>query len=209
MRIIVTRLGKCLLALHQAGVVHRDLKCDNVVLCEDDDGTVDVRLIDFGFATVWRDGGINDINTFCNKFIGTEPYLAPELAWKMDYGAPVDVYALGVMCHICLIGQFPFKAGTLQGTIQLIKEGNLRMLNESGGKITEEAISFCRALLQRRPRTRLTAAGLLQHRWIRGPYRAVRRRRPRGLTECKAVFRRLFWVVHAVNILRTLEYTII
>lgn len=201
-RVIVARLAKCLLALHQAGVVHRDVKCDNVVLADDADGIgVQVRLIDFGLAAAWRGNEHGDIAHFCHKFVGTETYLAPEIANGMLYGAPVDVYALGVLCHVCLLGEFPFKGRSMSDTLNLIRQGELRVLRENRWSISPEGVRFCRALLHPRPETRLTAAGVLQHMWIRGSHQPVLRTRPGDRASTKTVFRRMFWAWTALSIL--------
>lgn len=200
---IVAQLGKCLLALHQSDIVHRDIKCDNVLIARTGpDGSMDVRLSDFGFAAVWRTDRRHSLVDFCRAFLGTETYIAPEIARRERYGAPADIYALGVLCHVCLLGKFPFEATTLRATLDLIKTAPLTHLTMST-TISPAALSFTKALLHRDPRKRPTAAALLQHSWLRGgPVTLAPRRRPRGARLARLVLRRAVTIISTVLALR-------
>ena len=87
--------------LHSKNIIHRDIKLENLLL----DENKTLKIIDFGFSICVK----NDqrINNFC----GTPTYMAPEIVSKKEYfGAPVDVWALGVLLYVLLCGTFPFKA---------------------------------------------------------------------------------------------------
>ena len=67
------------------------------------DGHYNIKLLDFGFATIVQDG--RKSRTFC----GTPSYMAPELVRKEEYSPfEVDVWALGVLMYVMLAGRFPF-----------------------------------------------------------------------------------------------------
>ena len=83
-------------------VVHRDIKLDNILL---EEGTRMVKLIDFGFSVL-----VAAPNQRLKVFCGTPSYMAPEITKKSDYeGMPVDMWAVGVLLYVMLVGQFPFR----------------------------------------------------------------------------------------------------
>ena len=87
--------------LHSKNIIHRDIKLENLLL----DEIKTLKIIDFGFSVCVKPD--QKINNFC----GTPTYMAPEIVSKKEYsGAPVDVWALGVLLYVLLCGTFPFKA---------------------------------------------------------------------------------------------------
>ena len=88
---------------HDHGVVHRDVKPDNVFLQRDREGEL-VRLLDFGIASIAELPGM----TKPGQVYGTAHYLAPEQAcgFRVDHRA--DIYALGALAYRCLAGRPPF-----------------------------------------------------------------------------------------------------
>jgi tRNA A-37 threonylcarbamoyl transferase component Bud32 len=164
---VVRQIARCIMILHQHKIVHRDIKADNCLIELDADGKPgNVRLIDFGFAEVYRGGHGTSMTNFCSGFLGTASYMAPEIGSFEQYGYPVDLFALGVLVHLLLLRVYPFDSKSLIKTLDLIREGNTYLLCTSVG-ISRDARSFCLSLLNKDPRKRLTAAGALQHRWVR------------------------------------------
>lgn len=98
-------------AAHARGIVHRDLKTENVFLIDEDKGG-GVRLLDFGFAKLLRVRPI----TGREVMAGSPSFLAPEV-WQ-DGSANVDpradVYALGVVLYRVLAGRLPFRGSALE-----------------------------------------------------------------------------------------------
>jgi tRNA A-37 threonylcarbamoyl transferase component Bud32 len=192
---VAQQLARCLLVLHQNRIVHRDVKADNVLLELDGDGNMaGVRLADFGFAEVCRGGSMD---SFCSTFLGTASYMATEIAWFDSYGAPVDVYALGVLCYVMLTGEYPFDdpAGLI-ATLDRIKAADAEGVRTSE-KLSPDARSFCLALTNPHARKRLTAAAALQHRWVRRgrDVTAGAMRAPHVKRTGRAWFRRIFHMV--------------
>ncbi|KAI0567660.1 Serine/threonine protein kinase [Gracilaria domingensis] len=198
-RNVAIQLGKCLLSMHQSNLVHRDIKCDNVLIAHSQRTPLQVLVCDFGFATVWRPELKKPIMSFCREPLGTEAYFAPELLRGEAYGAPVDIFALGVLCHVCLTGFFPFESFSRQRTLRKIESGYLPNLDRA--QISEEAKSFTRTLLNKDPYKRPPAVALLQHRWIRGGREQVR---TQLRVAPSAVWRRLFHVVTATRAMQRL-----
>jgi len=108
---ILLQVCDALIAAHAAGVVHRDLKLDNVFLVDnpDDPRAVKVKLLDWGIAKLLH----NDArHTFEGQLVGTPQYLAPEQARGAEVSPKADVYSLGVMAYELFLEQRPFEAET-------------------------------------------------------------------------------------------------
>jgi serine/threonine protein kinase len=108
---VATLLGDVadvLTAVHKVGVVHRDLKPDNL-LCTPTDLDYPLRVLDWGVA---RMGPIGRL-TMDGLTPGTPIYMSPEQASGRDVGAPCDIYSLGVIAYEALTGRPPFDGRTL------------------------------------------------------------------------------------------------
>lgn len=92
-------------AAHEQGVVHRDLKPDNVILVSGADGGEVVKLLDFGLAQV-TDAAMK--LTKAGQVLGTPEHMAPEQAAGKPVDARADVFALGILCYRMLSGKLPF-----------------------------------------------------------------------------------------------------
>ncbi len=101
---------------HQKGVVHRDLKPGNV-LVSDNDGQVQIKVIDFGLAKAMGEKLIEaTLYTEIGQIIGTPEYMAPEQAnpTNLDIDTRADIYSLGVMLYEILVGELPFSGVELR-----------------------------------------------------------------------------------------------
>lgn len=89
--------------MHGNGLVHRDLKLENILINEKQGGANDIKIIDFGFATNCQAG--HKLSLFC----GTPCYMDPDLVKQRKYsGQGVDVWALGVILFLLVTGGVPF-----------------------------------------------------------------------------------------------------
>jgi eukaryotic-like serine/threonine-protein kinase len=108
---ILLQVCDALIAAHAAGVVHRDLKLDNVFLIDnpEDPRHPKVKLLDWGIAKVIS----TDVrHTIEGQLVGTPQYLAPEQARGAAVSPQTDVYSLGVMAYELFLEQLPFEAET-------------------------------------------------------------------------------------------------
>jgi serine/threonine-protein kinase len=107
---IIDPVCRALDVAHAAGVVHRDLKPDNIFLMDVPGSERVAKLLDFGIAKLNRTDLVDKTRT--DVVIGTPAYLSPEQAKGPDVGPPSDVYSLGVVVFEMLVGRRPFVAGT-------------------------------------------------------------------------------------------------
>ncbi|HVY48703.1 MAG TPA: serine/threonine-protein kinase, partial [Minicystis sp.] len=109
---IVLQCAAGLAATHEAGVVHRDLKPDNVFLVRHGDREA-VKLLDFGVAKMAGAGRLTRAGTV----YGTPHYMSPEQAAGHAVDHRADVYALGIILYECLSGRVPFEADSYMGVL--------------------------------------------------------------------------------------------
>jgi len=106
---VAADIADALVAIHRAGLVHRDVKPGNVLLA--DDGRA--RLLDFGIShTLTDDIELDQALTGAGLAIGTLPYMAPEQLAAQSITRATDVYGLGVVLYEMIAGRRPFEATT-------------------------------------------------------------------------------------------------
>jgi serine/threonine-protein kinase len=115
---VVRHVCKALAAAHAKGVVHRDMKPENVFLTGDL-GRPNAKVIDFGISKV-DDGPAGKALTRTGMIMGTPSYMAPEQARgaKVDHRA--DIYAVGAILYCAVTGQRPFDRGDPAGTLTAV-----------------------------------------------------------------------------------------
>ncbi|WP_214324342.1 WD40 repeat domain-containing serine/threonine protein kinase [Nonomuraea sediminis] len=143
---LATGVATALTAIHDAGVIHRDMKPDNVLL-----GPDGPRVIDFGLART-----LEMSLTATGLISGTPTYMAPEVFTGERAGAPADVFAWGGIVLFAATGRDPFKAETLGAVMHQVMsvEPDLTVLPESLRQLVHAA-------LRKDPLSRPTARALL------------------------------------------------
>jgi CheY-like chemotaxis protein len=105
---IIRPVCDVLVAAHAAGIVHRDIKPDNVFLHDRGDGEV-VKVVDFGIAKLLDGAGVELPDaTQLGSVIGTPSYMAPERLLGRNYDERSDIYSVGVLLYLMLTGELPF-----------------------------------------------------------------------------------------------------
>jgi serine/threonine protein kinase len=102
---IVSQVAAALDAAHASGLVHRDVKPENVLLTSNDFA----YLVDFGIAHLGGDSGL----TSAGAAIGSCAYMAPERFTGGQVGPPADIYSLACLLYECLTGSTPFPTGEM------------------------------------------------------------------------------------------------
>ena len=106
---ITAQIAAAMEAAHGAGVVHRDLKPDNVMLVERDGDPLFVKVLDFGIAKVQMgENGPPSQLTRIGSVFGTPEYMSPEQAAGLAVDHRTDLYSLGIIVYQMLTGNPPF-----------------------------------------------------------------------------------------------------
>ncbi|XP_062478177.1 hormonally up-regulated neu tumor-associated kinase isoform X2 [Pezoporus occidentalis] len=148
--------------LHRAGVVHRDLKIENLLLDEDNN----IKLIDFGLSNCAGILGYSDpFSTQC----GSPAYAAPELLARKKYGPKIDVWSIGVNMYAMLTGTLPFTVEpfSLRALYQKMVD---KEMNPFPTQLSSAAINFLRSLLEPDPAKRPNIQQALANRWLNENY---------------------------------------
>ncbi|MCC6901493.1 MAG: protein kinase [Polyangiaceae bacterium] len=103
---ILEQMGAALARAHDLGVVHRDLKSDNILITQRGGRKDFVKILDFGLAALAHDPRLAPKGAV----FGTPEYMSPEQARGEQAGPQSDLYALGVLFFEMLVGQLPFRA---------------------------------------------------------------------------------------------------
>ncbi|KAI6177480.1 Protein kinase domain-containing protein [Aphelenchoides bicaudatus] len=152
-RRIFQQLVSAVAYCHANGIVHRDLKAENILLDKD----ANVKLIDFGFSNYQKPDLL--LSTWC----GSPPYAAPELLLAQEYdGRMSDVWSLGVVLYILVAAEFPFQGGTVDN----LKMAVLGELLSIPFFVSVECADLIRKMLTVNPEKRANLNTVIQHRWL-------------------------------------------
>ena len=175
---LTIKLARAVHFAHQRGILHRDIKPNNVLL----DSQAEPVLTDFGLAKlVEKDSQI----THTLAVIGTPSYISPEqAAGKVrQFTTAVDVYGLGALFYELLCGVPPFAGGTTLATIRLVLEKDPERPSRRNPEVDRDLETICLKCLEKEPARRYQSAESLAEdleRWLAGePIQA----RPIGAVE--------------------------
>ncbi|KAI3856645.1 hypothetical protein MKW92_004957 [Papaver armeniacum] len=162
-KILFRQLMGVVESCHGRGIVHRDIKLENIFLAtEEDDQCPDIRLGDFGFATYIKPG------QKLNKACGSLYYIAPEMLDRNPvYDQAVDVWSAGVVLFCLFSGNPPFDGETNSHIIENIKDGSFYFDHFGWVNITELAKDLISGMLCKDPAKRLSATEVLNHPWMK------------------------------------------
>ncbi len=118
---IIKQLASALAAAHKLGVVHRDVKTDNVFLIKRQNDSEYVKVLDFGVAKLTQPTqAAPTVSTMDGAIIGTPTSMSPEQASGGTVDQRADVYAVGVLLYLMLSGKLPIDADNFGKLIALL-----------------------------------------------------------------------------------------
>lgn len=138
-------------AVHAAGVIHRDLKPDNIFLCESAAGRGEAKVLDFGISAVATHEEGDPTLTRDGALVGTPAYMSPEqIQDPRAVDARTDVYSFGVILYETLTGQQPFRAASHHGLVLAILEGSLQDPRQLRADLPDAVVAVVQRALARR-----------------------------------------------------------
>ena len=102
LKTIVQQLSNAVLFLHSNGIIHRDLKPENILVKIKDKNKIKIKLIDLGFGKIIGKG------CCVTESYGTFGYASPEVLLKIPYTFETDIWSLGVILYLIMVGTHPF-----------------------------------------------------------------------------------------------------
>ena len=161
------QISSGLLYLHKKGIVHHDIKPDNLLVGENEM----VYIADFGVSEICssRDPKVHGHR-------GTPAFFAPELLAEKEMddsvnGPPVDMWALGVTLYLMVFGKMPFRADNVEAMYEMIQKNDLtaESLPRDGIECSDLLKDIILRLLKKDPAERMTAQQLRNHKYFRQP----------------------------------------
>ena len=135
--------------MHEFGIVHRDLKLENIMMSDSSDTAVP-KIVDFGLAKI-----IGPSNTASEPF-GTLGYVAPEVLRKQPYTFSCDVWSLGCIIYALLSGSLPFDHESQKETIRMTLDDKLVFDLPCWNTVSASAKDLVTRLLLKDPKQRIT-----------------------------------------------------
>ena len=160
--IILKSVLQAIAYCHSRGIIHRDLKPENILIPTGSskiDYTL-LKIIDFGASVLKKDDGKISFR------FGTPYYIAPEVL-KESYNEKCDVWSIGVILYLLLLGQAPFDGDDDETICQKIISEEIDYESSKMKSLSKEAVDFMKKLLEKNPDKRISSAQALENPWIK------------------------------------------
>ncbi|CDW84114.1 serine threonine protein kinase [Stylonychia lemnae] len=160
---IRTIIAQVLLAvdfMHKRGVIHRDLKLDNILLNTSVPGVFDVRIADFGLAAQFKPGEL------LFQKCGTPTYIGPEVLNGRGYNEKTDIFSVGSIMFNLVSGKYLFQGKDQATLLQLNHQCDLTHVNQYIKTISQEGQDFLLKLMAKDFSLRPSAQEALSHPWF-------------------------------------------
>jgi serine/threonine protein kinase len=154
--IMIMKLCAGLGAVHDAGIVHRDVKPENIYLVRRGRDNDFVKLVDFGVARVLEADGTGPTTTQSGRVFGTATYISPEAATGDETDHRSDIYSLGVLSYQLLTGELPFEGATAGAVLMqhVHNEPPLLQTKGRGAEVPDDVARVVMRSLSKEPEAR-------------------------------------------------------
>ncbi len=143
-RVVLGQVGEALAAAHVAGVIHRDLKPDNVFVVREAGTDLDVKVLDFGIAKLASDAGTRSTGA-----MGSPLWMAPEEAQKAPLTPAADVWSYGLLAFFVLTGHLLWRSSESDANVaQALKEVLLEPLPDPVARASEWGLVLPRGFVE-------------------------------------------------------------
>ncbi|EGR27845.1 protein kinase domain protein [Ichthyophthirius multifiliis] len=158
-RYMIKGLLEGLAYMHSKNIMHRDLKPENLIF--KNNSSIDLVIADLGLGTR------TDVNKFMFVRCGTPGFVAPEVInitdFDLKYDSVCDLFSLGLIFHILLVGKSPFNGKTYEEILAQNRASNIILEGTGYLKLPLEAYDLLKKMLINDPKKRITAKKALQH----------------------------------------------
>jgi len=163
---IMKQLLSAVLYCHNNGIIHRDIKADNILFAEKNINS-DLKLIDFGISVKYTKSPKTNLKLRGKH--GTLLYIAPEVLEGI-YDEKCDVWSCGVLLFVILSGKFPFMGESSEFISQQITLGKYGFEDHVWDKISQNAKNLISSILMIEPKKRPSIKEILLHPWFEDNY---------------------------------------
>ena len=157
---ILNQIISAVYYLHSNNIVHRDIKPENILISNSNKDLLSIKLIDFGSCNYIKK------NENLTLKVGSPYYIAPEVL-KHDYNNKCDIWSIGVILYILLVGYPPFKAKNKNELFNKIKTGSYSMEGPGWNRVSNQAKDLVTHMLEYDYNKRYSAEKCLNHVWIK------------------------------------------
>jgi len=157
---VVRQVASALGSAHELGILHRDIKPQNIMM----DHVGRVKVMDFGIAKITESGpGGNQSLTMTGQLLGTPAYMSPEQCRGVTSDNRSDIYSLGVVLYQCLAGRVPFTGETPLAVIRKIVDEPVPSIYAFKQDVPDPVVQIMHKALHKEPEKRYQTAFELEN----------------------------------------------
>ena len=157
---IINQIGQGLKYLHSYGIVHRDLKTENIMMTQLNDNGI-IKIMDFGLSKIVgpKEGLIDGY--------GTLNYVAPEVLLREPYNKEIDIWSLGIILYLFLCGHVPFFGNKQDIIAKKIVYEDVDFDEDEWEMRSRKVIDLIEKCLEKDPKKRIDIDQFLMHPWFK------------------------------------------